>query len=294
MDFIGNQKSVALLQRSIEHGQINHAYIFSGPEHVGKFTLAKMFALHAIGRTPLSSEVDDFSKDTLFDLLVIAPEIVEKKNISKQRDIPIESVREAKKSLSLFPYHGKYKILIIEDAHKMNLAAQNALLKVLEEPNETSIIILVTHEVDRILPTLQSRCQMVNFGLVNDADMQKIFSGDNIVALSAGRPGIANLISHDKNERAFRAEALSELKKITNGSLNDRFSLAEEFSKDIVKTLDKLNAWVWEIRKNALSCDEHQRNKTYSNIEKIQKSMEMLKRTNANSRLILETLFMDI
>lgn len=293
MLFIGNQKSVALLQRSIKHDQINHAYIFSGPEHVGKFTLAKMFALHAIGRTPLSSEVDDFSKDALLDLLVIAPEIVEKKNVSKQRDIPIESIREAKKSLSLFPYHGKYKILIIEDAHRMNMAAQNALLKVLEEPNETSIIILVTHEVDRILLTLQSRSQMINFGLVNDADMQKIFSGD-IVALSAGRPGIANLISHDENERAFRAEALNDLKKVANGSLNDRFLLAEEFSKDIVKTLDKLNAWMWEIRKNVISCDEHQRNKTYSSIEKIQKSMEMLKRTNANSRLVLETLFMDI
>jgi len=293
MDFIGNQKSISLLQRSLEHGQINHAYIFSGPEHVGKFTLAKMFALHAISGTEMSLDINDFNKDSLLDLILISPEIVEKKGISKQRDISIELVREVKKSLSLFPYHGKYKILIIEDAHRMNVAAQNALLKVLEEPNETSIIILVTHEVDRILPTLQSRSQVINFGLVNDADMQNNFPED-IISLSAGRPGIANLISYDENERAFRTEAMKDLKKVASGSLNERFALAEEFSKDIVKTLDKLNVWMWEMRKNALAVDEHKRSKIYASMEKIQKSMEILKRTNASSRLVLETLFMDI
>jgi DNA polymerase-3 subunit delta' len=293
MDFIGNRKAFDLLARSIKNDSLNHAYIFSGPEQVGKFTLAKMFALHAISGTKMILDINDFDKNALLDLILVSPEIVEKKGISKQRDISIESVREVKKSLSLFPYHGKYKILIIDDAHKLNISAQNALLKILEEPNPTTMIILVTHEIDRILPTLQSRSQIVNFGLINDADMQNIFSA-NIVSLSAGRPGIANLISHNENERVFRAEALSELKKVVGGSLNDRFSLAEEFSKDIVKTLNKLNAWIWEMRKNALVGDEYQRSKIYASIEKIQKSMGMLKRTNASSRLVLETLFMDI
>lgn len=312
MLFIGNKKVVENLQRSLERGLLNHAYIFSGPEHVGKFTLAKMFALGAIGGAPLAFKVDEFDKDAMLDLIVVAPEIVEKKNISKQRDISIETIREVKKSLSLFPYHGKYKILIIEDAHRMNGAAQNALLKILEEPNQTTIIILVTHEVDRILPTLQSRSQMVNFGLVSDAEMQKSFAKD-IVSLAAGRPGIASLISQDENERVFRAEAIEDLKKIANGSLNEKFLLAEEFSKDIVKTLDKMNAWLWEIRKNALSVpsyvlhtspdasrhpllekEREEMNEIFRKIEKIQKSMEMLKRTNASGRLILETLFMDL
>ena len=293
MDFIGNQKSVSLLQRSLKNGQVNHAYIFSGPEHVGKFTLAKMFALSAISGTEMNLDINDFDKDALLDLILVSPEIIEKKGISKQRDISIESIRDAKQSLSSFPYYGKYKIMIIDDAHKLNISAQNALLKILEEPNSTTMIILVTHEIDRILPTLQSRSQMVNFGLVNDIDMQKSFS-ENVVSFSAGRPGIASLISYDENELAFRAEAINEFKKVVRGSLNERFLLAEEFSKDIVKTLDKLNIWMWEMRKNALVVDDNQRSKIYASMEKIQKSMEMLKRTNASSRLVLETLFMDI
>ena len=293
MDFIGNKKSVSLLQRSLKSGQVNHAYIFSGPEQVGKFTLAKMFALSAISGTEMSLDINDFDKNALLDLILVSPEIVEKKGIYKQRDISIESIRDAKQSLSSFPYHGKYKIMIIDDAHKLNISAQNALLKILEEPNSTTMIILITHEADRILTTLQSRSQMVNFGLANDIDMQNIFS-ENIISLSVGRPGLAKIMLEDKDKLLFQSEAIKDLNKIINGSLNERFTLAEEFSKDIVKTLDKLNIWMWEIRKSALTADKYQRSKVYASIEKIQKSMEILKRTNASSRLVLETLFMDI
>lgn len=293
MDFIGNTKTLNLLARSLKNGALNHAYIFSGPEHVGKMTLAKIFALHAISGTEFGPNIDDFSKDALFDLIVVVPEITEKNNISKQRDISVESIRDAKQSLCLFPYHGKYKILIVEDAHKLNIAAQNALLKILEEPNPTTIIILVTHEEDRLLSTIKSRCQIVNFVLASDEDMKDIFS-EKIISISAGRPGLANILNNSDQERIFRTEAIEELKKIDKGSLNYRFSLAEEFSKDTVKTLEKLNVWIWEMRKNALSSDGSRRENIYADIERIRQSMETLKRTNAGSRLVLETLFMDL
>jgi DNA polymerase-3 subunit delta' len=293
MDFIGNTKTVKSLAKSLEKGNLNHAYIFSGPERVGKFTLAKMFALSAIGGKALSLETDNFDRDALLDLIVVASEIVEKNGVSKERDISIESIRDAKQSLSLFPYHGKYKILIVDGAHKLNMAAQNALLKILEEPNPTTMLILVTHEPDRILPTVQSRCQAVNFGLVDDDEMQKVFSQD-ITALSAGRPGLAQILSLDDNERVFRAEAVGQLDKVISGSLNEKFALAEEFSKDIAATLEKLNIWIWEMRKKALAAEDVRRKNIYLQMEKIQKNMDILKRTNANSRLILETLFMDL
>lgn len=293
MLFIGNQKSVSLLQRSLKSGQVNHAYIFSGPEQVGKFTLAKMFALSAISSTEISLDINDFDKNDLLDLILVSPEIVEKKGISKQRDISIESIRDAKQTLSLFPYHGKYKIMIINDAHKLNISAQNALLKILEEPNQTTMIILVTHEIDRILPTVQSRSQIINFALVEDESMQKVFSQD-IISLSAGRPGLAQFMLENEDERAFRSEAIDDFNKIINGSLNERFSSAEEFSKDIVKTLKRLDVWIWEMRKKAFLSDEMKRKDIYASMEKIQKSMETLKRTNASARLVLEVLFMDI
>ncbi len=299
MKFIGNVKSVGLLQKALERGSLNHAYIFSGPERVGKFTLAKMFALSAIEGVGLKTSIGDFNKDAMLDLIVVSPEIVEKNGISKQRDISIEAVRDAKQSLSLFPYHGKFKILIIDDAHKMNGSGQNGLLKILEEPNQTTMIILVTHEIDRILPTILSRCQVINFGLVDDEDMKEGFAENfsfppDCIELSIGRPGLAQFLSENVDEKIFRADALHEFSQLKKGSLNERFKLADEFSKDVVRTLDKLNMWMWEMRKISNSQGGQERRQSYENIEKIQKAMTVLKRTNANTKLVLETLFMDL
>lgn len=293
MDFIGNKKTFDLLARSIKNDSLNHAYIFSGPEHSGKFTLAKMFALSAISGTEMNHDISVFNKDALLDLILVTPEITEKKGISKQRDISIESIRDAKQALSLFPYHGKYKIMIIDDAHKLSVSAQNALLKILEEPNPTTMIILITHEIDRILSTVQSRSQTINFGLVGDEDMQKVFP-EEIILLSAGRPGLAKIMLENEDERVFRSEAIDKFNKIIRGSINERLMLAEELSKNIVETLKVLDIWIWEMRKKAFSSDKLECANIYAAIGNIQGSMEALKRTNASARLVLESLFMDI
>ncbi|EKE25492.1 MAG: hypothetical protein ACD_5C00139G0006 [uncultured bacterium] len=290
MDFIGNKKAVDTLQRAIGKSSLNHAYIFSGPEKVGKFTLARKFALAAIGDSKKISQVED--NDSLLDLIVVEPEIVEKNKVAKQRDISIETIREAKMSMSLFPYKGKYKVLIVNDAHKLNVAAQNGLLKMLEEPNATSIIILITHELDRILPTILSRCQMINFSLVGGDEMRKEFEDE--ADLSIGRPGIGNNLRNNPEEKKFRIESYGQFEKMLYGSISEKFSLAEEYSKDIVKTLQRMNIWVWEFRKRSNDLSLEQRSEIYVKIEKIQEASKLLKSTNANSRLILETLFMDL
>ncbi|EKD58578.1 MAG: hypothetical protein ACD_56C00093G0002 [uncultured bacterium] len=294
MQFIGNKKISSILNVSLKKGVLNHAYIFSGPERVGKFTLARMFALGAIGGGEFDLDVDVADKDALLDLIVVKPEIVEKNKVSKQRDIAIDSIREAKLKLSLFPYRGKYKILIVDDAHRLNVSAQNALLKILEEPNPTTIIILVTHEIDRILATLLSRSQVVNFSLASDREILENENFRDVAALSIGRPGLARLLLDNEDEKNFRQQAHGQFEKVITGSMNERFTLAEEYSKDIVKTLEKLNIWIWEMRKKALSGAENEWVSAYERIEKIQNVLSILKRTNSNARLILETLFMDM
>jgi DNA polymerase-3 subunit delta' len=190
-------------------------------------------------------------------------------------------------------------VLIIDDAHKMNASAQNGLLKILEEPNQTTVLILVTSEIDRMLPTILSRLNVINFGLVSDEEMKKGFSEiptfpEEVITLSIGRPGLAKFLSQNEQARDLRIDALKEFAILKAGSLNEKFKLAEELSKDIVKTLEKLNMWIWEIRKTANLNDSIGQKHIYKSIESIQKSMVILKRTNANSRLILETLFMDL
>ncbi len=300
MDFVGNKKTVSFLQKSLERGALNHAYIFAGPQGVGKTTLAKMFAQAAISGQKLNLDVKYQDKDAMLDLILIEPETVEKKGVIKMRDISIEAVRQAQQALSLFPYHGKYKVLIVKDAHRMNNSAQNALLKLLEEPNQTSILILVTSEMDRILPTVQSRCEKINFSLVTQVEISLAFSdADNfatdIPVLAMGRPAIAKNILESSEQLESRRQQQQQLEKLRTGTLNEKMLLAEEFSKDIGRALETFNAWIWLLRSDALSNrDESVRNKTYETIEKIQKSMTLLKSTNANGRLLLEVLFMEI
>ena len=300
MDFVGNKKTVSFLQKSLERGTLNHAYIFAGPQGVGKTTLAKMFAQAAIGGRELNLEVDDQDKVAMLDLIVIEPETVEKKDVIKMRDIPIEAVREVQQKLSLFPYHGKYKVLIVKDAHRMNNSAQNALLKLLEEPNQSSILVLITSELDKILPTVQSRCEKINFSLVTQIEISLAFSAESnfaadIPVLAMGRPALAKLIVNNPEELELRRQQSQQLEQLRKSSLNEKMLLAEEFSKDVRRSLDTFNAWIWLLRADALSNnDEQARNIAYETIERIQKSMTLLKNTNANSRLLLEVLFIDI
>lgn len=278
----------------MERGQISHAYLFSGPEHVGKFALAKMFAESLITKKTLSSEVNEPCKDALLDLIVVSPDISEKKGAIKQKDISIETVRDAKKSLSLFPYCGKLKVLIVDDAHKMNTAAQNAFLKILEEPNPTTVIILVTSEIERILPTIRSRAQIISFGLIGDEEMRNNFT-EEIVHLSVGRPGLACFMCEDKNEFVARGEWIDQFQRLANGSLGDKLAMAEDLSKDVVRTIEKLNLWIWRIRNEVSErAGAENRNESYLKIEKIEKAVGILKNTNANAKVVLEALFMEL
>ncbi len=300
MKFIGNRKSVEFLRRSVKNASLNHAYIFAGPQGVGKTTLAKIFAQAAIagGEMNLATDVED--KQALLDLILIEPETVEKKEVIKTRDISIEAIRQAQQKLSLYPYHGKYKVLIVKDAHRLNNSAQNALLKLLEEPNQTSILILVTSELDKILPTVQSRCEKLNFSLVNQVELTQAFGEEinfasDIPTLAMGRPALASLMLAEPEILEARRQQKQQLEKLRAGTLGEKLQLAEEFSKDTKKTLETFNAWIWLLRIDALSnADEQVRNNLYEVIKKIQESMTLLKSTNANGRLLLEVLFLDI
>ena len=142
MDFIGNKKAVTLLEKTIQSGKVSQAYLFSGPEAVGKFTLAKFFSRAIISNQSFTSilrniKVNAGKDNFLLDLIVLSPDVEEKNGIIREKDIPIEKIRNAQKELTLYPYQGKYKVLIINDAHKLTEQSQNALLKTLEEPNST-------------------------------------------------------------------------------------------------------------------------------------------------------------
>ncbi|MDD5083777.1 MAG: AAA family ATPase [Candidatus Moranbacteria bacterium] len=156
---IGHQKIRERLSRMAKKGSAVQTYLFVGPESVGKFAVAKEFALQLIK----SHDAMATQNHQEIDLFVLEPEQEVEKGIVKERDISVERTREAAHFLNNFPYAAEKKVLIIRDAHRLTEAAQNALLKILEEPPAYAVIILITHELGRILPTTLSRCQQIAF-----------------------------------------------------------------------------------------------------------------------------------
>ncbi|MFH0969050.1 MAG: AAA family ATPase [Patescibacteria group bacterium] len=292
--FIGNQKIVQFLSKVAGSNKIAQAYLFSGPERVGKFTLAKIFAKSLIQRKPSKLENDN---KNIPDLIIIEPEVEEKKGVIKEKDIKIEKIREIQKDLALFPYSGKFKVLIINNAHRMTVSAQNALLKILEEPNETSVIILITHEESKILPTIKSRCQKLSFSLASAEEIVNIVSDSKeakkLAVFSMGRPGLALEIKENKDIFDLRNEHLNCLNRFHSMGINERFNLSEKLSSNISELINFLEFWVWIIRIEALKRGER-KFFNFQTIEKIGKSLEIIKNTNANVRLVIENLFLEI
>ncbi|OGI17550.1 MAG: hypothetical protein A3J63_04115 [Candidatus Moranbacteria bacterium RIFCSPHIGHO2_02_FULL_40_12b] len=295
MDFIGNKKAVTLLEKTIQSGKVSQAYLFSGPEAVGKFTLAKFFSRAIISNQSFTSilrniKVNAGKDNFLLDLIVLSPDVEEKNGIIREKDIPIEKIRNAQKELTLYPYQGKYKVLIINDAHKLTEQSQNALLKTLEEPNSTSVIILATHEEAKIFPTIKSRCQKINFNLVPDSEINLEASEMKDISLySLGRPGLAVNMINKKEELSFFKGALDELRELSSASVNQRLAKAEEISKNKIEAIKKMNVWIWFLHKKSIT-----EPKFFSILEKIHKCMDEINNTNASARLLLENLFLDL
>jgi DNA polymerase-3 subunit delta' len=290
MNIIGNEKTIKLLDRIATVGKIANAYLFLGLENVGKFSIAMEFAKNIL--------VDERKINA--DLIVIAPEIDETKGVIKKRDIKIETIRDLQHKLGLTSTGGRYKVVIIDEAERLNKSAQNALLKTLEEPNEKVVLILVTQNENKMLPTIASRCQKIRFGLVADSEIEKIIPADNndrqeILFWSIGRPGIAVELIKNNSELNYRRETLRELADMLSKNLNEKFTLAETLSKDTLQLQKKLKLWLIILRQSMLGNKirvQVSPDKALIMMEGISESMETMRETNSNTRLILENLFL--
>jgi DNA polymerase III subunit delta' len=300
MNFLGNKKAVLLLDKIIKKGQISQAYLFSGPENVGKFTLAKIFANSVIEDKNFHDLLDNTNKIIPFDCVIIGPKREEKKGIIKEKDISVAQIRQAQNDLALYPYSGKYKVLIIDSASLMSPGAQNALLKSLEEPNPTSLIILIAHSEKNILATITSRCQKIKFNLVEKGELLEEIKkipekfDENIVTLSLGKPGLLSIMKTDKEifERRWKWQQIFE--NIVGQGINEKLKLAENFSKNVPESIQALELWIGLLRLRSLQNVEASRLEEFKTIKKIEDCLEILRDTNSNAKLVLEKLLIAI
>lgn len=153
-----HSKNLKYFENAVKNGMLAHAYLFSGPEGIGKKDFAYDLFRLVNGREP---EGDP-------DFKLLTPRVEE-----DETKIYIEDARELKNFLSFKPYAGPYKFVVINDADRLTTDAANSILKVLEEPSPFSVLILISSKPKLLLPTVASRCEGVQFFRSGDKELDK-------------------------------------------------------------------------------------------------------------------------
>jgi DNA polymerase-3 subunit delta' len=290
MKIIGHQKIRNFLVDCFKKNSLGQAYIFNGPESVGKFLIAVDFAEKINGK--------DGAKDG--NIICLAPETEEIKGVVKKKDIKIENIRELIRKLNITASGGKRMIAIINDAEHLTVAAQNSLLKTLEEPPQNSIIILIVKEIEKILPTIISRCQNIRFGILSDEEIEELVPLEKtnraeIIFWSFGRPGIARELVEDESELGRKKEILNQFKKLIAADAGEKLTFAEKAVKNLPELIEMLNFWNMFSRSSLLGKNdfiEMSGEKALRLIGEIEKSERVLLETNSNPKLVLENLLL--
>lgn len=259
-NIIGNERIKSLLRKSIHNDMVSSAYLFYGPAGAGKTSMAYAFAqaLLCDNFETLDDACDSckfcrlVQKNEYPDLYIIKPS--SKTETARQKTILIEQIRELQSHLNLKSYYPKRKIVIIEQADKMNISAANAFLKTLEEPPGETVIILVTDKKDSLLPTIISRCQQIPFVKPGRKELenwlaQRLDGGSEgqrnelvrkYIEYSESNPRYLSYFETIENFVFFAEKIFKHLLTIMAG--NDKINISLEYS-DIERFFEnKLNA----------------------------------------------------
>ncbi|MBP9727820.1 MAG: AAA family ATPase [Candidatus Moranbacteria bacterium] len=301
MQIIGHHKEREVLRQSREHQDIAQAYLFIGPRSIGKSLCALELAA-SLAQEPLFEPSEE--KPHPYDVMILQPLEETKRGVTKTKNISAESVREALTFLASYPASGSFRVLIIEDAHRLSETAQNVLLKTLEEPQSSAVIILVTHEIGAILPTVLSRVKRVRFDFVPEAvirdDLARLYSGDKLGAVAPffyalGRPGMIRLALDHPENFVVERELLGSLFRLSTLSSAERLALAEKLGGNTEQTIRLLEWWLPGLYHQAIKLGETKTTKRfYELLDEVEKTMRLLKTTQSNARLLLEKLFLSV
>jgi len=301
---IGNERVAEMLEKSYNSDKLSHAYLFEGPDHIGKKTLAlafcKLLLQNGSTREYGANSGNNVEKNP--DLIILRPD-------EDKKQIVIEQIRDLQKSLSLFPYSSKYKIAIIEQADKMSKSAANAILKTLEEPSKTTILMLLTSSPNNLLDTIKSRCQTFKFMPVKRKALEEFLEdkiedkteAEKIIEMSGYKPGkIAELINN-KNRVIELSDIINKFSSVAQKNDFERLEEAETISKkEMVEIVNSLDLYSFYFRKVLLKeygageIDKGRILKIRNNINLIKSAKENLLTKNVSARLALENLFLQV
>jgi DNA polymerase-3 subunit delta' len=269
---VGQPRAIDSLQAALRGGVVHHAYLFAGPEGVGK-----ELAAVGLAQALTCPEQPDVGCGTCASCARVGkglhPDVTwlmpDEERVSRglagrsdftgtpSRDIRVEQIRQLQERLSLRGLESRRKVAIITSAHRMNDQAQNAFLKTLEEPPADTTLILVANSMDRLLPTIRSRCSKVPFGplpvdLVAQRVQQERKLDPQTAALAAVMSGgsLGRALRLDVEGLARRKEILTRFEALRPDDILPVLRFAEEYGgarEDAEQALALLTLWTRDV-----------------------------------------------
>ena len=254
--FYGQHQAKKLLTRSLAADRLAHAYLFRGPEGVGKQLFARTLTAavnckqaKGLSGCGICSSCKKFAAGSHPDFVLVSPE---------KGAIKIAQIRELIKKLSFAPYEAKMRVVLLEDVHTMRQEAANSLLKTLEEPPGNNLLILTADSTGNVLQTIISRCQTVPFYSLTFEETTNILMQQNntldsdtamlLARLAEGSPGKALLLQR-KELVDFWKQLLSLLgeKNSPESDVGKLLLVAESMAalkEDLLHLFSLLRLWV--------------------------------------------------
>ena len=253
-NILGQERARASLSAALSRGQLHHAYLFGGPEGVGKELTARTLAQaancerddgEACGKCSACRRIAGRNHPDMIWVLPEAEQIARgwagRADFSgtPSRDIRIAQIRALQERLSFRPMEARTRFIFICGAEAMNPQAQNALLKTLEEPPPATVLILISAAPNQLLPTIRSRCLKLDFLPLDVALVAQKLVADKkadpdlarlCAALSFGSLGAAMALDMKALEK--RRERLEGLARLDAGDVSDALAFAEEIAAE--------------------------------------------------------------
>lgn len=321
-DIIGQEQLKEHLQTAIRMNKVSHAYIINGERSSGKEFIAQVFAM-ALQCEKGGEEPCQECHSCKQALSHNQPDIIRITH-EKPNTVGVEDIRaQINNDIAIKPYSSPRKIYIMNEAEKMTVQAQNALLKTLEEPPEYAVILLLTTNADALLPTILSRCVVLNMKPVADELVKKYlmeelqipdYKAKICVAFARGNIGKAKMLASSEEFDNIREEAVTLLKYIDEMEISEITAAIKkilEYKIDVNDYLDILAVWYRDVLLFKATNDVNHlifkeeiqyirkvaNRSAYEGIEKIIDAMEKAKNrlnANVNFELTMELLLLTI
>jgi DNA polymerase-3 subunit delta' len=321
-DILGNEQIVRHLQNAIRMDKVSHAYILNAPEASGKMMIAEAFAAalqcekQGVEPCGVCHSCKQAKSHNQPDIIYVQHE--------KPNTIGVDDIRlQINQDISVKPYASPYKIYIVDEAEKMNVQAQNALLKTIEEPPAYGVILLLTTNADSFLPTILSRCIRLDLMPVPGDQLKRYlmeecgvvdYQADLCVAFSQGVVGKAIALANSAHFTEIKDAAVQLLKRIKDIDLTEMIAAVKqigEYKLEVNDYFDIMMIWyrdvlfykatadvnglifkdeVYEIKKQANTSSYHGIELMLEGLEKAKARLN----ANVNFDLVIELLLLTL